>query len=65
MLKNGLVRSNDLLRVTHCCPVCKEEDHRWLKVYAENKAKLKKLEKVLISWCEQQNDYVPITKIDN
>ena len=50
--------------VSQCCPTCKSEEHNCFQVYAEDNSKLKKMEKVYISWCKNQNDYV-LTTINN
>ena len=64
MTTNSLQRADALVVEKHNCPICGEQDHNWQQVYTENITQLNKIEKVHTSWCNQQNDYVLITKID-
>ena len=62
MAINNLQKAPAQVKVKHKCPICTKEDHNWQQVYTENISQLNKIEKVYMSWCKQQNEYVLTSK---
>ena len=62
MIINSLQRTDGQSLIRYECPICGAQNHNWQQVYTEINSQLKKIEKVHISWCSQQDDYVLISK---
>ena len=58
---DSLQKAEAQVKSKHKCPICAKEDHNWQQVYTEINSQLNKIEKVYISWCQQQKDYVLIS----